>query len=229
MKDCSGILQDYVPLTFVSVERVLTNDPDSGKEISVLSGYHFYWQGQNDDELYAGDTTVAIGPHEAVERQTQALLLQQLAGEPLRLPDVSSCDSNGMLITADLAEKLQFHAGLGVTCSDTSLTDALRQVRTGYSLLTFHKALTPARFEYRFAEVPVAQRLLVNLRMNSGKTVFFIHKALQQAWLAADVTGFSRDIDEQYLALAYLTKQKFLFEMYQDKYYRSLQAYQANE
>ncbi|MCH1920984.1 hypothetical protein L9G15_16280 [Shewanella sp. A3A] len=94
--------------------------------------------------------------------------------------------------------------------------------------MTFHKALTPARFEYRFAEVPVAQRLLVNLRMNSGKTVFFIHKALQQAWLAADVTGFSRDIDEQYLALAYLTKQKFLFEMYQDKYYRSLQAYQAN-
>lgn len=229
MKDCSGILQDYVPLTFVSVERVLTNDPASGEEISVLSGYHFYWQGQNDDELYAGDTTVAIGPHEAVERQTQSLLLDQLAGEPLRLPDVSSCDSNGMLITADLAEKLQFHAGLGVTCSATSLTDALRQVRPGYSLLTFHKALTPARFEYRFAEVAVAQRPLVNLRMNSGKTVFFIHKDLQQAWLDAGATGFPRHIDEQYLELAYLTKQKFLFEMYQEKQYRSLQAYQANE
>lgn len=229
MKDCSGILQHYVPLSFANVDCVLTKDPASGEEIGVLSGYHFYWQGQDDDELYAGDTTVAIAPNEQVNSKTKALLLQQLAGDPLRLPDVSSCNRNDMLITADLAEALTFDAGLGVTCSPANLTDAMGAARSGYSVLTFHKALTPVRFEYRFAEVPVEQRQLVHLTMNSGKTVCFIHKTLQQTWLDAGVTGFSSDIDEQYLELAHLTKQKFLFELYPEKYYRSLQAYQANE
>ncbi|MGB1237539.1 MAG: hypothetical protein ACPG4U_04965 [Pseudomonadales bacterium] len=239
MKDAKGILAEYLPLTFKMLERVnfsedeIASLDESDLDNSNLTGIgyaHFEWVLDKErregsySSLYDGSPQVLCG-YERESRYLKALL----KGELFRLPMAVACfGDQSLMLHSVLAQTLEFDPRLGVVASDATLIDATLTPRPGFTALSFHKSLSAARIEQRFADVPAQQRPVLHIKLyTQWSSAFLIHRDVLAQWQALDIPGIDYSVAQSEPSLEVFLKNEDRFEVSFGDYYYTLADYQA--
>lgn len=234
MLDMQGILKDYRPLQIIDVGDVTDTHAEHGEYTPYFNGYNFSWQPdvetRNTPQVYLGEGTMKFKPEYGLDL-SQEEVKEKLQGQKLRLPKMSYCwGRDGSVMMADeLATKLNFSPILGVVTTPAIITDALGDEHSGYTALSFHKALTYDRIEQRLADVPEEQRLIVMISLKSHTRALFIHKSLLEQWQAAGVDDVVYEFKDKDLQLKKIIKNDMYFGSGGGRDFRSVMDYQLNQ
>ncbi len=229
MNDRQTILAEYLPLQLITFGDVYADE--DGDQDAWLSEYDFSWQPivetKYRPQLYFGDELMRFEP----EGQNKAQAInQRTGGQPLRMPKVSFCwGSQSLLIANELADELTFTRRLGITLSKAEVNDAAGHQHTHFSALSFHKALSPQRFEQRFVDIPACERLLVCIALKPHRSTLLIHQSLLERWQTMGFEEVNYDIADKYLSLDSLMKLKFYSARHSQRSFRNMDDFQRNQ
>ncbi|MCH2039074.1 MAG: hypothetical protein MK185_00365 [Saccharospirillaceae bacterium] len=232
MLDQTGVLSEYRPFHPVTAGDVCDIHPEHGEYYPYLNEYDFSWQPDLNQrrmpQLYLEQPAPLSFKAEGSSAADPAALKAHLKGQPLRIPVISRCWGRSSWMFADsLLESLSFAPLLGITRRAAELTDAAGGKHQGYSALSFHKALTPARANLRLPTVAQEQRLLIYLDLGDQNRAWLIHESLLQKWvtLGADLqTVFSDEV----LSIRELSRKEFYYASGGSRSYNSIADYQQN-
>jgi len=232
--DMQGILQHYRPLQIIGVGDVTDHHKVHGAYTSYLNCDNFRWQPEvntrHTPQLYLGEGMLNFKPKSGIE-VTQAELKAKLHGQRLRLPQVSFCwGLNRSIMLADaLARPLSFSPILGVVTTPAMITDVLGDEHTGYTALSFHKALTYDRIEQRLAAVPAEQRPMLMIALGGQRRALFIHENWLAQWQAAGVDDVAYEFSDKSLQLKKMLKNNHYHGSAGNRDFKSVMDYQTNQ
>lgn len=225
-----GILKEYLPLSVYCADLIEEQDDDY---IEYLNEYDFSWQPEevegNTAQIFTGEAPVTFHNERRDPDLAQALKAK-LNGDALRLPAISFCwGREQSIMMADEAIKgLFFSPILGVTRTQAILHDSAGEVRHGYTVLSFHKVLTYARAESRLALIPVAERLLLRIKLKSYTSIYLVHRSLLTRWKSMGIKDIAYDFKDEALNLKSLMQRDSYSSHGGCRHFRSLSAYQNN-
>lgn len=227
-----GIWADYLPLQIISVGDVYASDEEPD---AWLSEYDFEWRPYVDDSLecddtpqrYLGDKPMTFGVEDNYNKAS--VIKSQLQGELLRLPKVSCCwGDDSIMLSSELAEKLEFAPNLGVTRSTATIVDAAGDKQKGFTALSFHKTFFHERVSKRLACLDAPLRPIIKVQLKAHSQTYFIHKSVLQEWKKMGVEDVCFDVSEQHQSFNYLCNAEMYFGSGGARCFKNLADYQAN-
>lgn len=209
MKDMDGILKEYLPLQLIGFGDVYADE--DGDENAWLSEYDFIWKPKVKDDstpqVFLGDEALTFIPDGQDKRKA---LKNKIGDKQLRLPKLSECwGHESLMIANELAEKLTFSGILGVTRTKAEIIDAAGDKHSGFTALSFHKALFYERLESRLEHVSPELRPIIKVSLKPHTSTYLIHKSVLEQWQQAGVEDVLYDIEEKHCALKNLIKNDY--------------------
>ena len=236
MLDEQGILKDYLPFHVIHVGDVCDDHPEYGESTGYLSEYDFTWQLQTESrdtpQMYLGDKPLVFKSEGADNKNDEFLpaLQSKIGNNPLRIPRISSCwgMDQSMMFATELADQLSFSPILGITRTEATLIDSAGHEHTGFTALTFHKALRADRIELRLKDLPVSERPILPVALKD-RNVLLIHKDVLAEWKQQGIDDVEYEPDEEYQRLASLEKMTMYYQSGGNRDFSTLQDYQDNK
>jgi len=232
MLDQTGVLSEYRPFHPISAGEVYDVHPEYGENYPYLNEYDFSWQPDLNQryvpQLYLEQSSPLAFKAEGSSAADPERLKALLKGKPLRIPAISRCwGRHSWMFADDLLENLTFAPLLGITRRAAQLTDATGGKHQGYSALSFHKALTPARANLRLPTLKPEERLMVHLDLGDQNRMWLLHESLLQKWVALGADLQTEFSDEE-LSIRELSRNEFYYASGGSRSYNSVADYQQN-